>query len=77
MVQYHGTLYENNGLGEFIDVAAKSGTALTHNHSTGAIACDIDNDGFQDLYVGSWGDPNDGLGFRSEQEGNVIFVTGL
>ena len=64
-------LYENNGLGEFIDVAAKSGTAITHNHSTGAIACDIDNDGFQDLYVGSWGDPNDGLGFRSEQEGNV------
>ena len=64
-------LYENNGLGEFTDVAAKSGTALTHNHSTGAIACDIDNDGFQDLYVGSWGDPNDGLGFRSEQEGNV------
>lgn len=68
---YPNKLYENNGLGGFTDVAAKSGTALTHKHSTGAIACDIDNDGFQDLYVGSWGDPDDGLGFRSTQEGNV------
>ena len=40
------------------------------SHSTGAVACDIDNDGYQDLYVGAWGNPDDDLGFRSPQEGN-------
>ena len=29
------------------------------------------NDGFQDLYVGAWGNPADDLGFRSPQQGNL------
>ena len=64
-------LYRNNADLTFSDVGAAAGAALTDSHSTGAVACDIDNDGFQDLYVGAWGDPADGLGFRSPQEGNI------
>ena len=63
--------YRNEGDSTFIDVAAQAGVAATDSHSTGAVACDIDNDGFQDLYVGAWGNPDDGLGFRSPQTGNA------
>lgn len=63
-------LYSNAGDATFTDVAARARVQLTDSHSTGTVACDIDNDGFQDLYVGAWGNPDDDLGFRSPQEGN-------
>ena len=63
-------LYQNAGDATFNDVAAQAGVQATDSHSTGAVACDIDNDGYQDLYVGAWGNPDDDLGFRSPQEGN-------
>lgn len=63
-------LYRNAGDATFTDVAAQAGVDAVGSHSTGAVACDIDNDGYQDLYVGAWGNPDDGLGFRSPQEGN-------
>ena len=63
-------LYQNNGDATFTDVAAQARVQATNSHSTGAVACDLDNDGFQDLYVGAWGNPDDDLGFRSPQEGN-------
>ena len=62
-------LYENDGTGRFRDVAERAGVALIDSHSTGAMACDLDNDGYQDLYVSAWGDPEDQLGFRSPPEG--------
>jgi len=58
-------LLRNEGENSFKDVADKAGVDLIDSHSTGAIACDINNDGYQDLYVGAWGDPNDDLDFRS------------
>ena len=58
-------LYRNDGDLKFTDVAREAGVAAQHTFSTGAIACDLDNDGFQDLYLGAWGDPNDGLDYRS------------
>ena len=64
-------LYRNNGDATFTDVAASAGVQATDSHSTGVVACDLNNDGFQDLYVGAWGNPDDGLGFRSPQLGNV------
>ena len=63
-------LYQNNGDATFTDVAAQARVDATESHSTGAVACDLDNDGYQDLYVGAWGNPDDDLGFRSPQEGN-------
>ncbi len=58
-------LYENDGTGIFSDVAAPTGVELINSNSTGAMACDLDNDGYQDMYVSAWGDPEDQLDFRS------------
>ena len=71
MAGHTNRLYRNNGDGTFSDVADAAGAALEDTHSTGAVACDVNNDGFQDLYVGAWGDPSDDLGFRSPQQGNM------
>ena len=44
-------LYRNDG-GKFVDVSASSGIAAPHGHySLGALAADVDNDGWPDLYV--------------------------
>jgi enediyne biosynthesis protein E4 len=58
-------LYRNDGGLMFTDVGEQAGVGAIGSHSTGAVACDLNNDGNQDLYVGAWGDPNDGLDFRS------------
>jgi len=58
-------LYRNDGGLTFTDVGEQAGVGAIGSHSTGAVACDLNNDGYQDLYVGAWGDPNDGLDFRS------------
>ena len=71
MAGYGNFLYRNNGDDTFSDVGSAAGVALENTHSTGAVACDINNDGYQDLYVGAWGDPADDLGFRSPQQGNL------
>lgn len=65
-------LYRNDRDLAFVDVAEETGVAAVDSQSTGAVACDFDNDGDQDLYVGAWGDPNDGFGFRSpaQEQGN-------
>ena len=62
-------LNRNEGDGTFTDVAAESGVTATATHTSGAVACDINNDGYQDLYVGGWGDPDDDLDFRSPSQG--------
>ena len=65
---YENRLYQNGDDGVFTDVAEEAGVEASEYHSTGAVACDFDNDGFQDLYVGSWGNPEDGLDFRSPSD---------
>ena len=66
---YSNWLYRNEGDGTFTDIGKLAGVGALESNSTGVVACDLDNDGFQDLYVGSWGDPDDGLDFRSPNEG--------
>ena len=61
-------LYRNVGDGTFMDVGEQAGVAAIESHSTGVVACDLNNDGFQDLYVGAWGDPDDGMDFRTPRE---------
>ena len=58
-------LYRNEGNGNFNDMAQDAGAALTESNSSGAVACDLNNDGYQDLYVGARGIIGDGLDFRS------------
>lgn len=71
MAGHTNVLYRNNGDETFSDVGQEAGAGLKDSHSTGSVACDINNDGFQDLYVGAWGNPADELGFRSPQQGNL------
>ena len=52
----HNSLYKNNGNGTFTEVTQKAGVA-GHNWSMAAGAIDLDNDGYQDLYVLNYG-PN-------------------
>ena len=58
-------LYRNEGDGTFANASQDAGAALADHNSSGAVACDLDNDGFQDLYVGARGIIGDGLDFRS------------
>jgi len=50
----HNILYKNNGDGSFTDVTKKAGIADKH-WSMAASAIDLDNDGFNDLYVLNFG----------------------
>ena len=61
-------LYRNEGDGSFVEVAADAGVAAAGSHSSGAVACDLDNDGYQDLYVGARGAPGKSLDYRSALE---------
>ena len=58
-------LYRNEGDGTFEDVAEAAGVAAVGSHSSGAVVCDLDNDGYQDLYVGARGAPGRSLDYRS------------
>ncbi|MDE2687135.1 MAG: CRTAC1 family protein [Chloroflexota bacterium] len=61
-------LYRNEGNGNFNDMAQDVGAALSQSNSSGAVACDLNNDGYQDLYVGARGIIGDGLDFRSAMD---------
>lgn len=51
-------LYHNNGAGKFIDVSGQAGIAAYPGKALGAVATDIDNDGWPDLFVASDMAPN-------------------
>lgn len=58
-------LYRNLGDATFRNMSEQAAVALTDNNSSGAVACDLNNDGYQELYVGARGIIGDGLDFRS------------
>ncbi len=58
-------LFRNNGDGTFTDAAEAAGVALAASNSSAAAACDLDNDGYQDLYVGAMGRLGDNLDYRA------------
>ncbi len=58
-------LFRNNGDGTFTDVAMEAGVDLPEQNSSAVAACDLDNDGYQDLYVGGHGRIGDMLDYRS------------
>lgn len=58
-------LFRNDGGGRFAEVARAAGVAIPESNSSGVAACDINNDGYQDLYVGAMGRVGDKLEYRS------------
>jgi uncharacterized membrane protein YraQ (UPF0718 family) len=68
-------LFRNDGNGEFTDVAIVAGVSADEHNSTAVAACDFDNDGYQDLYIGAHGRIGDQLDYRSlEQNPALAFV---
>ena len=71
-------LYKNLGDGKFKDIAKELGVGSINDEGTGssmgAVWSDINNDGFEDLFVYKWGKPrlflnNGGDGFEDISEG--------
>jgi len=58
-------LFRNDGGGVYTEVAAEAGVDAFASNSTAPAVCDINNDGYQDLYVASYGRIGDGLDYRS------------
>jgi hypothetical protein len=58
-------LYRNDGNASFVNVAETAGVAALDSHGSGAVACDVDNDGYQDLYVGARSVGGSRLDYRS------------
>jgi enediyne biosynthesis protein E4 len=65
------SLYRNRGDGTFEDITEEAGLAHIAGYPQGALFFDFDNDGWQDLYVASYGG---GQLFRNE-EGTFVDVT--
>ena len=61
-------MFRNDGHANFTEVAALVGVALPESNSSAVAACDFNNDGFQDLYVGAMGRIGDKLDYRSVNE---------
>ncbi len=58
-------LFRNDGDGEFTEVGEQAGAAATESNSTGVVACDLNNDGYQDIYISAQGIVGDGKGFEA------------
>ncbi len=48
-------LFRNDGDGAFSEVGVPAGVSANASNSTGVVACDINNDGYQDLYISAQG----------------------
>ena len=52
-------LYRNNGNGVYTEITSQAGISTENSYSRGAIALDMNNDGWQDLFVLNWGSTAD------------------
>lgn len=72
-----GRLFHNRGDGTFEDVTAKSGLAAEYGPALGAVAVDLDGDGWPDLYVANDETPNQlWINQRNGTHKNVALVAG-
>ncbi|MQG89112.1 MAG: hypothetical protein FI699_09665 [SAR202 cluster bacterium] len=67
-------LFRNDGDENFTEIAVAAGVDAPLHNSTAVAACDVDNDGFQDLYIGAQGRIGDKLDYRSVAQ-NPSLVT--
>ncbi len=65
-------LFRNDGDLNFTEVAEDAHAHATASNSTGAVACDLDNDGYQDLYISAQGIVGDGLDFQDAAQDRAL-----
>ncbi|MDA1280976.1 MAG: VCBS repeat-containing protein [Chloroflexi bacterium] len=61
-----------NDAGSYVDVVVAAGVGAPEHNSSAVAACDFNNDGFQDLYVGAMGRVGDDLDYRSIEPGSEL-----
>ncbi|MBA30431.1 MAG: hypothetical protein CL905_01105 [Dehalococcoidia bacterium] len=66
-------LFENLGNEKFAEISDSANVTLPESNSTAVAACDFNNDGYQDLYVASYGRIGDGLDYRSVSPKTDLF----
>lgn len=64
-------LFRNDG-GAYVDVAEAAGVGANAHNSSAVAACDFNNDGYQDLYVGAMGRVGDDLDYLSTEPGSEL-----
>lgn len=57
-------LFRNDGGEKFSEVGVEAGVSANASNSTGVVACDVNNDGYQDIYLSAQGIIGDGLDFE-------------
>ncbi|MYC06756.1 MAG: CRTAC1 family protein [Chloroflexi bacterium] len=57
-------LFRNDGGDSFTEVGVQAGVSANASNSTGVVTCDIDNDGYQDIYLSAQGIIGDGLDYE-------------
>ena len=71
----HDVLYRNLGDGSFVEVTADVGLATRPQRAQGAVAADLNQDGWIDLYIGNDGHPN--AIFVNQQDGTFKDISEL
>ncbi len=64
-------LFRNDD-GVYVDVAEQAGVGAAEQNSSAVAACDFNNDGYQDLYIGALGRVGDDLDYLSIEAGSEL-----
>ena len=65
-------LFRNEGGEKFTEVGAQAGVSANASNSTGVVACDVNNDGYQDIYLSAQGIIGDGLDYQDALNNDVL-----
>ena len=65
-------LFRNDGRGTFTEVGVEAGASANASNSTGVVACDMDNDGYQDIYLSAQGIIGDGKDFQDAIKDDML-----
>lgn len=65
-------LFRNDGGEKFTEVGVQAGVSANASNSTGVVACDIDNDGYQDIYLSAQGIIGDGLDYQDALNDDML-----
>ena len=65
-------LFRNDGGEAFTEVGVQAGVSANASNSTGVVACDIDNNGYQDIYLSAQGIIGDGLDYQDALNDDML-----